>query len=158
MFEFLYTGLIGLSLIAICSLIIYEILRYIWTLLPKLTWPPRPRVFAVIGGVFFGHILNIWLFGLVYYCILSTGLGQFIGKAIERGEYTLDIFGCIYISSVIYTTLGTGDITPEGALRMIAGVEALVGFMLIGWTISFTYLSMEKFWSLPHRRAPKKDS
>lgn len=152
MSEFIITGLLGIILIGICSLCVYEILRFIWNLLPKLTWPPRVRIFSVVGGAFLGHVLNIWLFGLVYYCIIEAGMGKFIGTAIERGEYTMDIFGCIYLSSVIYTTVGAGDITPEGSLRMIAGVEALAGFMLIGWTISFTYLAMEKFWQLPHRR------
>jgi hypothetical protein len=29
---------------------------------------------------------------------------------------------------------------------MIAGVEALVGLLMIGWSASFTYLMMERFW------------
>lgn len=28
----------------------------------------------------------------------------------------------------------------------VAGTEALTGFVLIGWSASFTYLEMEKFW------------
>lgn len=151
--EFLITGLLGITLIAACCLNIYEILRYLWRLLPRLTWPPRPRIFAVMAGVFIGHILNIWLFGFVYYALIHwADMGTFIGTAIERGDYKLDIFGCIYFSAVTYSTVGFGDFTPEGALRMIAGVEALAGFILIGWTVSFTYLTMEKFWELPHRR------
>jgi hypothetical protein len=31
-------------------------------------------------------------------------------------------------------------------LRIIAGVESLNGLVLIGWSASFTYLSMEQFW------------
>jgi hypothetical protein len=150
--EFIATGILGIVLIAICSLCLYEILRFIWKILPNLTWHPRMRIFTVVGGAFIGHILNIWLFGVVYYLIIESGMGKFIGTAIERGEYSMDIFGCIYISSMIYTTVGAGDITPEGSLRMIAGVEAITGFMLVGWTISFTYLAMEKFWQLPHRK------
>lgn len=150
--EFIVTGLLGIVLIAICSMCIYEILRFIWQILPNVTWHPRMRIFAVVGGAFIGHILNIWLFGVVYYFLIELGMGKFIGTAIERGEYSMDIFGCIYLSSMIYTTVGAGDITPEGSLRMIMGVEALTGFMLVGWTISFTYLTMEKFWQLPHRK------
>ena len=150
--EFFLSGLLGVILIGICSLTLYEILRFIWQLLPKLTWPPRFRIFIVVAGAFAGHILNIWLFGFVYYALIYFGLGKFIGTAIERGEYALDIFGCIYISAVTYTTVGTGDITPEGGIRMIAGVEALTGFLMVGWTISFTYLALEKFWQLPHSK------
>ena len=31
---------------------------------------------------------------------------------------------------------------------MIAGVEALNGLLLIGWSASFTYLAMERYWPL----------
>lgn len=152
MIEFIITGLLGVLLIAVCSLNIYEILRFTWKLLPKINWPPRLRIFMVVSGIFVGHILNIWFFGFIYYILIHSGLGKFVGSSIERGEYGLDIFGCIYISSALYTTVGAGDITPAGSLRMIVGVEALTGFMLIGWTISFAYLAMEQFWHLPHKR------
>jgi hypothetical protein len=150
--EFILTGILGSCLIAICCLNIYELLRYIWNLLPRLTWQPRLRVLAVVASMFIAHIINIWLFGTVYYLLHYYNLGTLSGPAIDNGRYTLDIFGCLYFSSVIYSTLGLGDISPLGALRMIAGVEALTGFILIGWTVSFTYLAMQRFWELPHKK------
>lgn len=45
---------------------------------------------------------------------------------------------------------------PLGSIRMITGVESLTGFLLIGWTVSFTYLAMEKFWELPHHRGKEQ--
>jgi hypothetical protein len=51
-----------------------------------------------------------------------------------------------YLSITTFTTLGIGDVHPRGALRTIAGVESLNGLVLIGWSASFTYLSMEQFW------------
>jgi hypothetical protein len=153
--EFLSAGLLGVLLIAVCCLTVYEALRRIWTLLPRLTWPPHLRVLGVVGSIFVVHIVNIWLFGLVYYLLHSYGLGTLTGPAIEHGKYTLDAFGCLYFSAVIYSTLGLGDISPEGALRMITGVEALTGFILIGWTVSFTFLSMQRFWELPHHKKSK---
>jgi len=150
--EFILTGLLGVVLIAVCCLNTYELLRHSWNLLPTLTMPPRMRVLVVVGSMFAAHILNIWLFGFVYFVLHYFNLGTLTGISIEQGTYTLDIFGCLYFSSVIYTTLGLGDITPQGALRMITGVEALTGFMLIGWTVSFTYLAMQKFWALPHKK------
>ena len=113
---------------------------------------PRKRVLLVIAAVFFGHIVNIWVFGVVYYVLTEHGMGTLSGASVIRGDYVVDFFGCLYFSAVSYSTLGLGDVTPEGALRMIAGVEALTGFILIGWTVTFTYLAMEKFWNLPHRR------
>jgi hypothetical protein len=150
--EFLLAGLLGCFLIGICCLNVYELLRHIWNLLPTLTWPPRMRVLAVIGSIFIIHIINIWLFGLVYYLLHYFNLGTLIGVTIQQGNYSLDVFGCMYFSAVIYSTLGLGDISPQGALRMITGVEALTGFILIGWTVSFTFLAMQHFWQLPHRK------
>jgi Co/Zn/Cd efflux system component len=46
--EFLSAGLLGCVLIAICCLNVYEALRRIWNLLPRLTWPPHLRVLAVV--------------------------------------------------------------------------------------------------------------
>ena len=80
------------------------------------------------------------------------GHGHTHRRGDTSGIYHLDFFGYLYFSSVTYSTVGFGDVTPEGALRMIAGVEALSGFILIGWTVTFTYLSMEKFWTLPHHK------
>ena len=37
------------------------------------------------------------------------------------------------------------DFAPYRA-RLIAGVEALTGLLMIGWSASFTYLEMERFW------------
>lgn len=150
--EFIITSVLGILLIGVCSLSIYELLRYVWNALPQMTMMPRKRVLLVIGTVFFGHIFNIWVFGMVYYGLTQFNMGTLSGASVIRGDYVVNFFGCLYFSAVSYSTLGLGDVTPEGALRMIAGVEALSGFILIGWTVTFTYLAMEKFWELPHGR------
>lgn len=152
MLEFILTGLLGVVLISLCSLNIYESLRYVWKRLPGLNWSPRMHILAVVWLLFFAHIVNIWLFGIVYYALHYFGLGTLSGASIEHGHYALNFFGCLYFSAVTYSTLGLGDITPEGALRMITGVEALAGIIMIGWTVSFTYLAMQKFWELPHHK------
>ena len=43
-------------------------------------------------------------------------------------------------------TVGFGDIVPTGPLRLLAGMEALTGFVLITWTASFLYLEMNRLW------------
>lgn len=58
-----------------------------------------------------------------------------------------DILNCAYFSFATYTTLGYGDISPVGALRFLAGLEALTGLVLITWTASFMYFEMRQYWS-----------
>ena len=152
MIEFLSAGVFGLLLIAICTIGAYEILRFIWNKLPDLTWRPQMCILAVVSGMFAAHIANIWLFGVVYRIMIYLNLGRFADTSAGQVSNAMDLVECLYISSMIYTTVGTGEFAPEGALRMIVGVEAITGFMLIGWTISFAYLAMEKFWRLPHRK------
>jgi hypothetical protein len=53
---------------------------------------------------------------------------------------------CVYFSAETYTSLGYGDVVPHGDLRLLAGMEALNGLLLIGWTASYTYISMERLW------------
>jgi hypothetical protein len=56
------------------------------------------------------------------------------------------LFDSVYFSAVVYTTLGLGDVVPHGAIRFMAGTEALTGFLLITWSASFTFLEMQRFW------------
>jgi hypothetical protein len=91
---------------------------------------------------------EVSLYAAAYYlCELWGGLGRIDGE-LEAGA--LDHF---YLSVTTYTTLGIGDVHPRGALRIIAGMESLNGLVLIGWSASFTYLSMEQFWAEKPRSA-----
>ena len=52
----------------------------------------------------------------------------------------------LYFSTACYTSLGLGDLYPLGTLRLIAGVEALNGLILITWSASFAFLVMQRRW------------
>ena len=142
---------VALALVAACVLIHYEVLRFVSELIPRLSISTRSKVLVVITGVFGAHVMEICLFAAGY-AIMDhfPALGMIAGQFSGTG---LDFF---YFSITSYTTLGVGDLFPHGALRLIAGLEALIGFVLIGWSASFTYLAMEKFWvqDKPPRRKP----
>lgn len=88
------------------------------------------------------HIVEIWCFGLAYWALL-----QIPGTGFVQGEHGLDtLFDAIYLSATTYTTLGFGDLAPVGAIRLLAGMEALTGFLLVTWSASFTYLEMSRYW------------
>jgi hypothetical protein len=53
----------------------------------------------------------------------------------------------MYFSVETYSSLGFGDLVPIGPVRMLAGVEALNGLLLIGWSASYAYIAMERFWT-----------
>ncbi len=130
-------------LVVACVLIHYEVLRFTSTLLGRLTISPRSRILVVMAAVFLAHTLEVWMYAVVYFLVADhLGLGSF-GGTLEHhfGDY-------LYFSTSTYSSLGYGDIYPLGGLRIMAGIETVTGLVMIGWSASFTYLAMEKFWGL----------
>jgi hypothetical protein len=126
-------------------LIHYEVLRLASHHVQDLPIAARFRIVPVVVAAFIGHTLEVWLYGLAFWALSGHfGLG-----GIEGGE-ALGFEDYIYFSAVSYTSLGFGDLVPVGHLRLLAGVEGLNGLILIGWSSSFTYLAMVRYWPL-HR-------
>ncbi|HLF58389.1 MAG TPA: ion channel [Alphaproteobacteria bacterium] len=136
------TILVGLTL-----LIHYEILRLASAMLPSLPIPVRMRVIFVVFAAFLAHTLEVWLYAFAFYVFIDVfHFGAFGGTMMgDWRDY-------VYFSAVTYTSLGLGDVFPLGGARLLTGVEALNGLVMIGWSASFTYLTMEKFWPLHTRR------
>ena len=151
-FNFFISTLVTITLVFLTVLFHYEVLRLISELIPKLTIQPRLRILVVIYGAFLAHTLEVWLFGTTYY-LLDTYFN--VGTFSTLSQNKMEFFDFVYFSVVVYTSVGFGDIYPIGHMRLIAGVEALTGLLMIGWSASFIYLIMEKFW-LDHRKVPKK--
>ena len=139
--------------VLICLLIHYECLRLTGALIPRLTMMrPRARILVVMVAVFGAHTLEVWFYAGAYWVTEHwLGLGTFTGDHARMSS----IEDYVYFSVVCYTTLGFGDIVPAGALRLLSGVEALLGLLLIGWSASFTYLEMQQLWA-QHRGRPRR--
>jgi hypothetical protein len=135
-------------LVALTILVHYEILRLASVLIPKERHVrPRFRVVLVVFACFAAHMIEVWLFAIAYYLFVEVlGLGGFGG--VHQGA----LIDYVYFSAVTYTSLGLGDVYPIDGARLITGVEALVGLLMIGWSASFTYLAMEKFWPMHGER------
>lgn len=135
------TVLFAAALVVGTVLIHYEVLRGTSRLVTAVPAAARRRILLVLAGIFIAHLIEVCLYALAYFLMSDhLGLGSFEGAAADT---FVDFF---YFSITCYTTLGLGDIFPTGPMRIIAGVEALNGFVLIGWSTSFTYLAMERFW------------
>ena len=130
-----------LFLLVATTVIHYEVLRLLTAALPVLRIRPRVQLIFVIIGAFAAHFIEILLYGAAYY-VLATRFD--VGSMGQPGP--LHFSRCLYFSAETYTTLGYGDVLPHGDLRLLAGLEALNGMLLIGWTASYTFLSMERFW------------
>ncbi len=128
--------------VSICVLLHYEALSLMSRRLAA--WPrhqQRRNVVYGILGVLLAHIVEIWVFGSAFWLVLHVpGTGRILGAE------PLQIFDAVYMAAVSYTTVGFGDLVPQGPIRFMAGMTALSGFVLITWSASFTYLGMERYW------------
>lgn len=83
---------------------------------------------AGLGTMLFTvHILEITLFALFYLAIGVFG----------------QLEDALFFSASAYTTLGLTASFPE-AWRLLGAVEALIGFVLIGWSTAFIISTLEK--------------
>lgn len=129
------------TLIALCTVIHYEVLRLLNARLPGLKVPSRSKLLVVSFAAFVAHGIEIGVYGFALFTLAKyAGVGSLSGRA------GLTLVNCLYFSAETYTSLGFGDLTPTGPLRLLAGVEALNGLLLIGWSASYAYIAMERFW------------
>lgn len=146
--HFFIVSVIGITLIFLTSLITYHVLNYVWKVLPHVLHRSRLRVLLVMLPIFIAHIINIWLYAIVFFVIENfTSIGKLVGSSREVAVDYYTFQDCLYFSSVTYTSLGFGDILATHDLQMLTAAEALNGLLMIGWTVSFTYLVMERFWA-----------
>ncbi len=135
--ELIYISVLAVALVAVCVTIHYETLRGLSSIAHQ---PGRHRWLVLISmyGALTAHIVEIWVFAGGYWLAEQLGLG-----AIDTIK---DPFDYIYYSSMVYTTVGFGDLIPSAGMRLLTSAEALAGLALITWSASFTYLQMQRMW------------
>ncbi|AYH45743.1 ion transporter [Azoarcus sp. DN11] len=140
-------------LVGTTTVLHYEALRTLNTRLPSLGIPSRTKLLVVMIVAFFAHAFEIALYGgALHVLVADLHAGSLLGA------HGFSFANCIYLSAETYTSLGFGDITPTGPVRLLAGVEALNGLLLIGWTASFTYIAMARFWTTPAARRSRRSA
>ncbi len=135
------TLLINTLLVATVVVIHYEILRALSVVIPKLRIKNRIRVIIGVFGTICAHIVEVWLFGIAFFLMISYGDFGSLG-----GNFDGSLVDCVYFSFTNYTTVGYGDIEPFGNIRFLAGLEAITGLSLITWSASFMFMEMTQFW------------
>ena len=78
-----------------------------------------------ILGVFLLVTTHIWTWAVAY-------------RLLEIPEFkTLE--DAVYFSTVTFTTLGYGDIVLHDKWRVLSGIEAANGIILLGWSTAFLF-------------------
>ena len=135
--------LMGFMMVLSVVAVHHEVLVLIGkVLLPRFTKPRRWHVSFTVLIFVCAHIVEIAICAVALY--LSAELLA-IGQLMGVDSHNFSTY--LYYSFASYTSLGIGDIFPVGYLRLLTGIEALIGLMMIGWTASFLLLEMRSFWS-----------
>jgi hypothetical protein len=147
--EYLLVALVAFAVTALVVVTHYEGVHALASRYARRA-PKRDRramlkiIFALLGL----HILEIWCYGLAFW-----GLSMVPDAGFVHGAHGMDrLFDAVYLSAITYSTVGFGDLAPVGAIRLVSGLEALTGLLLITWSASFTYLEMSRLWDVDRRR------
>ena len=84
----------------------------------------RSRILAMISvvmGLFAVMTAEVWLWGGIYRL-----LGIFN-----------DFETALYFSTITFSTVGYGDVVPAHDWRVLAALEGINGFLLIGWSTAY---------------------
>ncbi len=105
------------------------------------------RVFRLLSFSFMFltllHILHAFIWAISLYCLPDIH---------DKFAKFSDVY---YYSIVTFTTLGYGDITLSSKWRMLSGIEAINGIMLIGWSTALMYSLIQNIFKI-HRGTSTK--
>ncbi len=132
---------LAMLLVILTFIFHYKIMLWLSNYTPRLNIPDQTRVLIIILVLFVAHIVEIGFYALTFgWSAEILEIGSFQGVEVN------DPMEYLYFSSVIFTSLGLGDVYPTGHIRFLTGIEALNGLLLIAWSASFTFLAMGRLW------------
>lgn len=136
-------GLAALAIVLVASSVFvhFEALERLNRDIPRLRFAPRFRVLFVMVALLVVHCAEIGIFAAGLLLAVDSG---YLGHV--AGVQRLGLADALYVSAATYTTVGYGDLAPVGPIRLIMGLEALTGFLLLTWSASFTFLEMQRYW------------
>lgn len=85
------------------------------------------------------HVIEIMIWALAYRNLLPDNELQSFEEA-------------VYFSFVTFTTLGYGDISLTGVWRVMSGVEALNGILLVGWSSATLFAVVQRIWQYRYKK------
>ncbi|HEX4709549.1 ion channel [Phenylobacterium sp.] len=137
----------------------YEALRVLSVVPQAARISARLKTLVVIIGAIAAHIAEAAAFAVGYWVgEAPLHLGRFAGGGQLEASGQLGPLQLFYFSLEAFTTQGVGDVYPVGPLRLVASLEPLAGLILIGWSTSFTFVVMRRYWRLKSEATVKTPS
>lgn len=132
--TYFWAALVAAAVLVGTTLIHYEAI----TLLDRFARAPHRRLRLALTGVVLMlvgmHLVEIGLYAVTF--AVADGpldLGGFVGRTVMSPA---DYF---HFAAEAYASLGSGDITATGDLRLITSITPLNGILLLAWSGSFLF-------------------
>lgn len=99
-------------------------------------WSSRRAMMVLVNTAIVGVVLH------AIEIVIWAGAYQLLMPVNELGSFE----EAVYFSFVTFTTLGYGDITLSEGWRLLSGIEALNGIILVGWTTAMIFSVVQNIW------------
>ncbi len=123
-------------LIAVCTTIHYGVLKFS----SGFVTPSRPIGYCLgvaVGSIVLAHTFEALLYAAgFWFAVHDLEVGNLVSSS-SSDSSSLNFMDYFYFSLVNFTTLGRGDLMPNGHLRFMTAMEAFHGFLLITASGSF---------------------
>lgn len=141
----MYITTLSIIIVAVLSAIVfhYFCLVLLGNLSSVLKIAEKPKIAVLVIGALFANFTEIAIFGIASYLLAELSYGTLM-----YGNEIATLSEHIYFSMTNFSTLGMGDVIPSGQIRFLAGVESIVGMVLVTWTASFLYAEMQQHWTV----------
>ena len=93
-------------------------------------WPLTGVCIRLAAWIILAHLIEVLLWALLY----------LFDPEIPNLE------AAFYFSAVTYTTTGYGDVVLSPQWRMVAGIEALTGILMCGWSAAFFFAVLTRLY------------
>lgn len=123
----------------------YYVLNRLNAVIDKRSKTQQWMVLLMVVIILVTHFLEVMAFSSVYWLFAS----HFAISTFEEA---------VFLSFLSYSTLGFVDFELSDYYRLILGVEALCGLLLIAWSASFTFIAMHRLWECDQCDQAKKNS
>jgi len=134
-------SLIGAAIIAI-TVVIHAIGTTTWVSHLSREYGRAPKLrFRQAIAVLIKTVLIVFVLHTIE-ILVWAGAYQALLPLHELGSFEQ----AVYFSFVTFTTLGYGDITLSEGWRVLSGIEALNGILLVGWTTAMIFSVVQAIW------------
>ena len=142
--------LLGILLVVMTTVMHYESLALASKIVERHILGVRRTIFTLVLLLPLIHFLEVSLYAVAYFLLRDEfQLGTL------KGDFFDSFATYLYFSLETFTTIGFGDIVPAGAIRFLAGIEGLNGTLLVGWSGSFVFIVMQRYWRFARPESPQ---